>query len=669
MRRKITNWGLFPFLEVNELKFVSDVIEKFKEKGNNNFIARGNGRCYGDASLAPSVIDMTSFSDVINFDEKNGIIQCQSGVLLSYVLELIVPKGYFLPVTPGTKFITVGGALASDIHGKNHHVDGVFSDHVLDFEIIKPNGDKELVLPGSELFYETAGGLGSTGIITSVRFRLKKIHTSYIKQKAIRAKNLEEVFKLFEEYKSCTYSVAWIDCLSSGKNLGRSVLLLGEHANPHEINLNQGVLKVHNPPKLSVPFFFPTWVLNSLFVRIFNYLYYNKPSSEGDRIVHYDPYFYPLDKIHHWNRIYGRNGFVQWQCVLPLDESYEGMRIILTTLSKYKMGSFLAVLKLFGESHEQRYLHFPMRGYTLALDIKIDPKIWKVLDELDDLVSKLRGKIYLTKDARLNHSNFIKQYPNYKLKKNNLKSTLMERLNIEKKNVLLVIGANSDISKAYVKEYLKKYEDAFVILASRNLQALEQFVLENNFGTVAKCIYLDLEDISTHSKFVEELDHKPSVIFVAAGILVENERAIENREIRQSNILVNYFGVVNILTELVNNHNLNLKKIIGLSSIAGLRGRKSNYYYGSAKAGLHAFLFGLRQDLKGRNIIVQAVTPGFVKTKMTAHLDMPKTAVTTEFLVKQIINSENKFEIYPNKFWCFISKVVKFAPEFLIRRI
>jgi decaprenylphospho-beta-D-ribofuranose 2-oxidase len=669
MRKKITNWGLFPSLEVNQLNFVPNVVEKSTDKGNKNYIARGNGRCYGDASLAPYVINMKSNADILSFDEREGIVHCQSGVLLGFIIELIVPKGFFLPVTPGTKFITVGGALASDIHGKNHHVDGVFSDHVLDFEIIKPSGDKVLVLPGSELFYETAGGLGSTGIITSVRFRLKKINTSFIKQKAIRAKNLEEIFRLFEEHKSFTYSVAWIDCLSAGKNLGRSVLLLGEHANSNEIDLKQDVLKVHDRPRLNIPLFFPGWVLNSLFVRIFNFLYYHKPSSNGDSTVHYDPYFYPLDKIHNWNRIYGRNGFVQWQCVLPLDRSYEGIYNILTNLSQSNMGSFLAVLKLFGESHENRYLHFPMRGYTLALDIKIEPKIWRILDELDNLVSNLGGKIYLTKDARMNNSNFIKQYPNYNFNKNNLKSTLMERLKIEKKNVLLVIGANSDIAKAYVNEYSKKYEDAFVILGSRNLKELEEFIGENNLGNRSKCFCLDLEDISTHAKFVEELDYKPSVILVAAGILVENEMAIQNQEIRQSNIFVNYTGVVNMLTELVNSHNPNLNKIIGLSSIAGLRGRKTNYYYGSAKAGMHSFLFGLRQDLKARNIVVQAVTPGFVKTKMTAHLDIPKSAVTPEFLAKQIMKTKNKFEIYPNKFWWLISKVVKLAPESLIKRI
>jgi decaprenylphospho-beta-D-ribofuranose 2-oxidase len=666
---KISNWGLYPNVRVKQLEFDNLNFSTFFTDKKVRYIARGNGRCYGDASIAPAVIDMTSYKEIIDFDENEGVIKCQAGVLLDDILKMIVPRGFFLPVTPGTKFITVGGAFASDIHGKNHHVDGVFSDHVVEFEIIRPNGKQECVFPGTDLFNETAGGLGSTGIITCVTFRLKKIETAYIKQKAIRAKNLKEVFNLFDINKDFTYSVAWIDCLASGKDLGRSVLLLGEHAGINELAPNNIPLSVHQKPRLSIPIFFPGWVLNSLFVRVFNFLYYNKPSSKGDRIIHYDPYFYPLDKIHHWNRIYGRKGFVQWQCVLPIDKSYDGMVQILNALSKYRMGSFLAVLKLFGDSHEHRYLHFPMRGYTLALDIKIEPKIWSILDELDEIVSGFGGKIYLTKDARMNNDNFLKQYPNYKTKSENLSSNLMERLKTEKKQVLLVLGANSDIAKAYVKKYLDKYPDAFALLASRDIQALNKFVNDNHLAGRSTCLSFDIEDISSHTKFVNDLPFKPSVIFIGAGILVENETVIEQQDLRLRNIMVNYLGMVNIISELVKSDNPNLKRIIGLSSIAGLRGRKSNYYYGSTKAGFHEFLFGLRQHLKDKDIVVQAVTPGFVQTKMTAHLDMPKSAVTPEYLANTIIQAGNKFEIYPNTFWWIISKIVKFAPEFIISKL
>ena len=271
MRKEVANWGLYPTIKANvfEPHSYNEIIHCIKN--NESIIARGNGKCYGDASLSKNIISTSNLNKIISFDEQNGIIQCQSGVLLSSILELIVPKGYFLPVTPGTKFISIGGAFASDIHGKNHHIEGVFSDHVTEIKLINQEAEIVQLSQNEPLFIETAGGLGLTGVIVEVSLRLKKIETSYIQQTSIKAKNLEEIFQLFEDYKNYTYSVAWIDCLAKGDAIGKSILLLGEHAKKEDVKNINDALSLHKKAFLNVPFYLPSFTLNSLFIKIFNF--------------------------------------------------------------------------------------------------------------------------------------------------------------------------------------------------------------------------------------------------------------------------------------------------------------------------------------------------------------------------------------------------------------
>ncbi|RYF84670.1 MAG: FAD-binding oxidoreductase, partial [Chitinophagaceae bacterium] len=229
MKKKITNWGNYPIMEADDrlISFEKDLKNTLNEF--STLIPRGNGRCYGDASLADKTITTTSYNKVLSFDKEQGIFECQSGITLDQVLEVIVPAGWFLPVTPGTKFITIGGAIASDVHGKNHHVDGCFSRHVKEMDIYLADGSVATCSPSqnADLFEATCGGMGLTGLISRVVFGLKKIETSYITQKQIKAANLDEVLQLFDQYNHYTYSVAWIDCLKKGKHFGRSILMLG----------------------------------------------------------------------------------------------------------------------------------------------------------------------------------------------------------------------------------------------------------------------------------------------------------------------------------------------------------------------------------------------------------------------------------------------------------
>ncbi len=402
--QKVTNWGNFPIVEKNMKS--EDSLQKIKDfvTSNNEVIARGNGRCYGDASLGENIFSTHRLNKFISFDHLNGIVECESGVLLSEILEIVIPQGYFLHVTPGTKFITIGGAIASDVHGKNHHAEGCFSEFVKEFSLMKSNGEVVVCSKDQNVddFWATIGGMGLTGIILSAKIQLKNIESNYIRQESIKAENLDEIFKLFDESESWTYNVAWIDCLQRGKNIGRSILMRGEHALKAELpaKLQKNALQPKKKINPTVPFYFPGIVLNTLTIKIFNWLYFNKQSKkEIHNFVDTDAFFYPLDMVNDWNKIYGKKGFIQYQMVIPKEKGKEGMTKILEAISKSGNGSFLAVLKLFGKNNPQAYNSFPMEGYTLALDFKVNSKLKKLVQQLDEIVENYGGRIYLTKDS------------------------------------------------------------------------------------------------------------------------------------------------------------------------------------------------------------------------------------------------------------------------------
>lgn len=414
MLKEIANWGRYPVQHSKELYFREAKEAAGILQQESSLIARGNGRCYGDASLAATVLSTLKCNKILQFDRVRGIMDCQAGITLEELLKIIVPAGWFLPVTPGTKLITVGGAVASDVHGKNHHKEGAFCQYVEVLDLITATGEVVSCGPtlNRPLFEVTCGGMGLSGIIIRVRFKLKAIKTAYIKQTQYKAANLQEAFALFEKHREVTYSVAWIDCLQQGKALGRSILMLGEHADVEELprDLQEEPLKVPVKKKLSIPFDFPAFALNPYSVRAFNFAYYHKlRKQQQSNVIDYDTYFYPLDFVGHWNRMYGSRGFVQYQFVLPLETSLEGLSTILKKIGDKGFGSFLAVLKLFGK--QDSLISFPMEGYTLALDFALNPALFSFLDELDEIVHALGGRIYLSKDARMKPEMFYKGYP------------------------------------------------------------------------------------------------------------------------------------------------------------------------------------------------------------------------------------------------------------------
>jgi len=400
-----TAWGMFPQIECRHYKFDNEATLKQLIAENSDLIPYGNGRSYGDSALSENIIDVRQKDYFIDFDERIGLLHVQAGLLLAEIIEVFAPRGWFLKVTPGTKLITVGGAIASDVHGKNHHVEGCFSECVKDFKIMLANG--EIVTCSKEgtpdLWKATCGGQGLTGVILEAKLTLKRINSQYIDQTTIKTKNLKETFEAFEEYRHMPYSVAWIDCLSKGYEIGKCLLMVGDFR-------DEGKLDYKHKPLNSIPFNIPSFVLNKWSVRAFNWLYYGKVKEKVyKQIVDIDTFFYPLDAILHWNRIYGKNGFTQYQFILPKEASYEGLEEILRTISDSGKGSFLAVLKLYGEANEN-WLSFPMEGYSLALDFKIEKELFELLDRLDKIVIEHKGRIYLTKDVRVSKETLEQGY-------------------------------------------------------------------------------------------------------------------------------------------------------------------------------------------------------------------------------------------------------------------
>lgn len=379
-------------------------------------LPHGKGRSYGDVCLngGGTLIDVTPLDRFIAFDEHEGELRCEAGVTLAEILRVIVPRGWFLPVTPGTKYVTVGGAIANDVHGKNHHRAGTFGCHVRELELLRSDGARITcsATTASDLFQATIGGLGLTGVILCAAFRLKRIDGPYVEEERVRFRDLEEFFEVSAESDDrCEYTVAWLDSLATGRRLGRGVFFRGNHAS---VSGPRGAASPRTA-RVRVPVSTPEWVLNRLGVQCFNRAYYLLQGwGRGPRRTHYDGFFYPLDGIGDWNRLYGRRGFLQWQCVVPTDADGKVLRTILDRATRSGLGSFLCVLKRFGAVGSPGMLSFPRPGLTLALDFAFRGNATlRLLDDLDAVVREVEGAIYPGKDARMSHETFAAGFPSW----------------------------------------------------------------------------------------------------------------------------------------------------------------------------------------------------------------------------------------------------------------
>ena len=377
----------------------------------------GNGRSYGDSCLNSqgSLIDCRSLNKFISFDRKEGILRCEAGVKFNEILETIIPAGWFLPVTPGTKYVTMGGAVANDVHGKNHHQDGTIGRHIISFELVRSNGERLLCSPttNQNLFQATIGGLGLTGLITWVEIKLIPVKSSFIEVETIPFKGLQEFLALSNESNAqYKYIVAWLDCVANGKNFTRGLFMRGNHHT--SLDLESRFKKKNN--HLSIPINFPKWSINRRSIGAFNAFYYyaNKRKAGKTAAQDYDSFFYPLDSIDHWNRIYGGQGFYQYQFVIPLEKT-DVMEKILQKIVSSGLGSFLAVLKEFGNHTSPGMLSFPRPGICLALDFSNRGLFTlNVLQELDQLVIAAGGAVYPAKDLRMSAQAFKSFFPQTK---------------------------------------------------------------------------------------------------------------------------------------------------------------------------------------------------------------------------------------------------------------
>ncbi len=406
VKQTLSGWGRYPQVAAQIAR--PDRYAELVGLAQGAALARGHGRAYGDAAIsaAGTTVLMTRLNRFLAFDAETGVLTAEAGVSLDEILHVVMAQGWFLPVTPGTRFVTLGGAVAADVHGKNHHHVGSFSAFVREIELFTPQG---VLRCSAELypsvFWATVGGMGMTGIIGEVTLQLKRIPSAEMQVQHRPAANLAEAFALMESAElDDEYTVAWIDCLASGKNLGRSVFMRGHHA--------EGALSAGpKAAKLKMPFDLPGVALNRYSVKAFNAFYYRWEGRKQQSFrCDLAPFFYPLDGVQNWNRLYGKKGFVQYQFVLPPETAVKGLEAVLTRLSLSGNASFLAVLKRFGAAGSG-LLSFPMPGYTLALDLPMRHDTLALLDTLDAVVLDHGGRVYLAKDARLAASSLPRMYP------------------------------------------------------------------------------------------------------------------------------------------------------------------------------------------------------------------------------------------------------------------
>jgi decaprenylphospho-beta-D-ribofuranose 2-oxidase len=415
----LTGWGRTAPSSATVTHLVSDpaaVAEAVRRTSDRGLLARGMGRSYGDAAQnAGGDVLVLDEAERLEIDPERRTAQVDAGVSLDSMIRELLPQGLFVPVTPGTRYVTVGGAIAADIHGKNHHVEGTFGRHVVEMTLVTADGQTRVLTPEGtpDLFWATVGGMGLTGVITSATLRLKPVETSYIRVDTDRTSNLDELVDLMRRTdQGYTYSVAWIDLLARGRSLGRAVLTRGEHATLEELpaRARRHPLAFRAEPRLRAPAWFPGHVMNHWTVKAFNEVWFRKaPEVRRDELTHLSGFFHPLDGVADWNRLYGRRGLVQYQFVVP-DDAEEALTEAVRMISDAGQASFLAVLKRFGPANPGM-LSFPREGWTLALDLPADPELAPLLGRLDALVLEAGGRIYLAKDARARPETLRRMYP------------------------------------------------------------------------------------------------------------------------------------------------------------------------------------------------------------------------------------------------------------------
>ena len=404
----INGWGRYGVYKtkIYTPKTISDIAKKLKKPSLDTYICRGLGRSYGDSSINNKIINLSNIKKKFKISKKKDEIECTSNFSIKELLPILLKENYFLNVTSGTQYVTIGGAIASDIHGKNHHKDGSFCDYVSEIKVLLANGKtiKCSKIKNPKLFISTCGGMGLTGIILSAKIQLLKVQSNLIKETIIKSNSLTETLNCFKKYNDKKYLVSWIDTSAKDKNLGRGVIYIGEHT----IEKSKDFVR-HS--SFTINFDFPYFFLNNFFLKLLNKIYFIKNLKFKERIVEIKKYFYPLDNIKNWNKIYGKMGFVQIQILVPnLNAAVSLKKIVLFFQNKNQV-SFVSTLKKMGKKNKN-LLSFPEDGYTITFDVKNNPNLKSFYTQLEKLLIKMNAKIYLTKDALMTKDYFCKTYSN-----------------------------------------------------------------------------------------------------------------------------------------------------------------------------------------------------------------------------------------------------------------
>ena len=405
---RITGWGRYGNYQtkIYSPKTINEIKKKLNNSSINTFICRGLGRSYGDSSINNKIIDLSNLKKKYKISKKKIEIECTSNFSIKELLPILLKEKFFLNVTPGTQYVTIGGAIASDIHGKNHHKDGSFCDYVSEMKILLANRRimKCSKTKNPKLFFSTCGGMGLTGIILSAKIQLLKIPSNFIKETIIKSSSLKETLDYFKQYNHKKYLVSWIDTNAKKENLGRGILYIGEHIKyKNKIAVKRGFFKI--------PFDFPNFVLNNFLLKLLSKIYFLKNLKFNERIVDLKKYFYPLDSIENWNKVYGKIGFVQIQVLLRTQHPAVNLKKIILFFQQKNQVSFVSTLKKMGKKNKN-LLSFPEDGYTITFDIKNNPNLKTFYNELEIILKKMNAKIYLTKDVLMTKKYFEMTYSN-----------------------------------------------------------------------------------------------------------------------------------------------------------------------------------------------------------------------------------------------------------------
>jgi len=410
------SWGRYPRstpAQVVPLYWISEIPNL--NQSARPLLAYGKGKSYGDCCLndGGTLLDTSRLDKFIQFDATNGILRCEAGVTLDAILRLILPEKWFLPVTPGTQYVTVGGAIANDVHGKNHHRAGSFGCHVRGFELMRSDAGSVICSreQNPDLFEATIGGLGLTGLILWAEIQLKRVPGPWIDCEEIRFERLEEFFELSAQSdRTHEYTVAWLDCLSSGENLGRGIFMRGNHSEARTTQIAMGRRGV-SIPGLPVPEF----VISRPTIRAFNWMYLHRKRRKLARsVMPFDKFFYPLDRLNNWNVLHGRRGFLQYQFVVP-EESRDAVREVLELIAEFKAPCALSVLKIFGSLPSPGMMSFPRPGVTLALDFPFrGARTLELCELFDEVVIRSGGAVYPAKDARMSPQSYKNYFPRWR---------------------------------------------------------------------------------------------------------------------------------------------------------------------------------------------------------------------------------------------------------------